>query len=690
MNTFIKRLVIAIAVVFIIAAAGYAIKRGGGVVRPGPGGEPVQKQKDEGKVTKFSSDQEFGEYLAKASQMGASGYGFGGGMALRTRGIAESSLGAPVTDSFGTKAEAPSGPDRVSGTNVQVIGIDEPDIVKTDGKEIYVSTPGGYPVYYEKMVPIEPRGTVEELNPPFDDMDIPSRPTIVPPYPDYNRGGVKAVKAFPPADLKIDATIEETGDLLLSGSTLVAFPGSKIVGYDVSDPSKPEKKWTINIENNTSIVTSRLKDGKIYLVTQTGVYSGIPCPIRPLAVGDEKIAIPCTEIYHPVRPVPTDTTFSVMVIDPASGAVEKKTAFVGNAGRSTIYMSFEAVYVTYSYEGDFIGYVVGFFKENRDIVPAEVTSKLEKLQSYDLSDAAKMAEFGVIMQKFEQNLEGDDRMKLENEFANRMQSYHKAHKRDLERTGIVKISTDDLSVDASGVVPGRLLNQFALDEFEGNLRVAVTVGENSGWWGFGRGGNRDSANDVYVLNKDLETVGSIADMGLTERIYSVRFIKDKGYVVTFRQTDPFYVLNLANPRAPKLEGELKIPGYSSYLHPISENRILGVGQEGSRVKLSLFNVASAQNPSEADKYLLSEGWSEVASTHHAFLQDEKHKVFFLPGGQGGYIFSYSDDKLSLTKAISGVRARRALFINDYFYIVGDDKIVVLNEKDWERVNEVSL
>jgi len=150
------------------------------------------------------------------------------------------------------------------------------------------------------------------------------------------------------------------------------------------------------------------------------------------------------------------------------------------------------------------------------------------------------------------------------------------------------------------------------------------------------------------------------------------------------------VLDLSEPRAPKLAGELKIPGFSSYLHPLAQNRILGVGQEGGQVKLSLFDVSTAAEPKEADQYLLAEGWSEVSNTHHAFLQDDKHKAFFIPGGQGGYIFSYAGDKLTLKKAVSDIRARRALFINDYFYIVGEDKIIVLNESDWERVNEVAL
>ena len=125
--------------------------------------------------------------------------------------------------------------------------------------------------------------------------------------------------------------------------------------------------------------------------------------------------------------------------------------------------------------------------------------------------------------------------------------------------------------------------------------------------GFGIiGGLTESANDVYVLDKNLKITGQVLDLGLTERIYSVRFIQDKGYVVTFRQIDPFYVLDLSDPENPALKGELKIPGYSSYLHPITKDKILGIGKEGSNVKISLFDVKDPENPSEAAKYTLQE------------------------------------------------------------------------------------
>lgn len=221
------------------------------------------------------------------------------------------------------------------------------------------------------------------------------------------------------------------------------------------------------------------------------------------------------------------------------------------------------------------------------------------------------------------------------------------------------------------------------------MRLATTFSGSGGLLGFG-GGSSESGNDVYTLDEQLSIAGSLKDLGLGERIYSARFVEDKGYLVTFRQTDPFYVLDLHDPKNPARVGELKIPGFSSYLHPITKDLVLGVGQENSQVKLSLFDVANPANPVEKDKFTLNEYWTDVSNTHHAFLLDDKHKVFFLPGSRGGYVFSYAGNVLKQKIAVADIQARRALYINDYLYVVGDSKIVVYNEQDWQKVNQLEL
>src|SRR5690606_29531157 len=130
---------------------------------------------------------------------------------------------------------------------------------------------------------------------------------------------------------------------------------------------------------------------------------------------------------------------------------------------------------------------------------------------------------------------------------------------------------------AAGTVPGWLLNQYALSEYDGHLRVATTVATDPS-------NPTGTESGVYVLRQsgdDLVTVGSVGGLRRTEQIYAVRFLGPTGYVVTFRQTDPLYTIDLRDPTAPQLVGELRITGYSSYLHPVADDRLLGVGQEAT-------------------------------------------------------------------------------------------------------------
>ncbi len=613
-------------------------------------------------IEMFSSEEEFKEYLQQASvESEYWGGGLGGGeIAFEMRAQAKAPTG-PLTNG-GTV------PDRVSETNVQVVGIDEPDIVKVsaDGKTIYFSHE--YQHYWRDPIIMEER--------------------IMPPY--QSEAITNIIKAFPVDYLDIVGEIEKSGNLLISGKILMIFSGDKIYGYDVSNPKSPEKKWNVSLEDQNYLVGARLYKDKLYLITRNQINEVHPCPIKPLIANGVELSIACSEIYHPVLPVPSDATFVVMIINTNSGKIEEKTSFLGSSASSIVYMSENAIYVTYTYFESTIKFFSNFLSEKaKDLFPDWFVEKMEKLESYDISQSAKMTEFNILYQKYRSSLDSDDRLKMENELKNRMSNYYKDHKRDLEKTGIVKIELGDFEIKAHGSVAGSPLNQFSLDEYEKNLRIATTVGER--WWGLPFGvSSAESVSDVYILNKDLEIQGWVSDLGKTERIYSVRFIEDKGYIVTFRQTDPFYVLDLSNSKSPQLKGELKIPGYSAYLHPITKDKILGIGKEGSQVKVSLFDVSSASNPKEQDKYILDEYWSDILNTHHAFLIDKKHEIFFLPGSRGGYIFSYKNNELSLVKTVSETSTKRAVYIDNYLYVIGENNIIVLNELNWERVKELEL
>jgi hypothetical protein len=175
----------------------------------------------------------------------------------------------------------------------------------------------------------------------------------------------------------------------------------------------------------------------------------------------------------------------------------------------------------------------------------------------------------------------------------------------------------------SGEATGYLLNQWSMSEHDGFLRVVST--DAPSWWG---GEESQTESFVSVLaeeNGQLATVGQLGGLGRGERVYAVRFIDDLGYVVTFRQVDPLHVIDVSDPANPVLRGELHIPGYSAYLHPIGDGLLLGVGQDATpdgRVlgtQVSVFDVTSPDNPVQVHKLQLGEGWSEVEFDHHAFL-----------------------------------------------------------------------
>ncbi len=199
---------------------------------------------------------------------------------------------------------------------------------------------------------------------------------------------------------------------------------------------------------------------------------------------------------------------------------------------------------------------------------------------------------------------------------------------------------------SSGQVPGYLLNQFSLSENGGFLRVAST--SRPIWWGIEtpdsvNPGPPPSLSQSYVTvlatqGNVLAPVGQISGLGQGEQIYSVRFVGDSGYVVTFRQVDPLYTIDLSNPMAPRVAGQLELEGYSAYLHPLGDGLLLGVGQsvdptsnEPSGAQLDLFDVSNPAAPTLLQQSTLGLGSSsQVQYDHHAFLYWPATNLAVLP------------------------------------------------------------
>jgi hypothetical protein len=192
---------------------------------------------------------------------------------------------------------------------------------------------------------------------------------------------------------------------------------------------------------------------------------------------------------------------------------------------------------------------------------------------------------------------------------------------------------------ASGSVPGYLINQYAMSEWNGFLRVATTIGTS---WAIADGeqsGAQTSSSAVYELTTAepvMRIVGTVAGLGAMERIYAVRFMGPVGYVVTFRQTDPLYTLDLSDPAHPRVVGALALTGYSAYLHPVSATRLIGVGQNADSVghvlgaQVSLFDVSNLAAPARLATYALASSVSAAGMDPHAFLYWPTDQLVVVP------------------------------------------------------------
>jgi hypothetical protein len=181
---------------------------------------------------------------------------------------------------------------------------------------------------------------------------------------------------------------------------------------------------------------------------------------------------------------------------------------------------------------------------------------------------------------------------------------------------------------AGGSVPGYLLDQYALSEWRGYLRIATTTGTS---WAIADGPPPDaqaSSSAVYVMSTRgpvMRLAGQIAGLGLTERIYAVRFMGPVGYMVTFRQTDPLYTLDLSDPARPRIRGAVALTGYSAYLHPASDTRLIGIGRQADAMghvggtQVSLFDVSDLAAPTRLATFALARAVSDAEFDPHAFL-----------------------------------------------------------------------
>lgn len=239
-------------------------------------------------------------------------------------------------------------------------------------------------------------------------------------------------------------------------------------------------------------------------------------------------------------------------------------------------------------------------------------------------------------------------------------------------------------------VNGYLNDSFSIDEYNGYLRLVTTV---------------DRTNAVYVLDEKLEETGKIENLAKDERIYSARFMGDIGYFVTYRETEPLFSVDLSDPANPKIIGELKIPGFSEYLHPYGDGLLLGIGMEDDgndekdrRVKLSMFDISDPSNVKEIDKIVLKDSYYSTAfEDYKSVLADaEKNLIGFFTYGERETYHIYGYDRVhGFTCKMQETTGKyawhvRGVYLQDTFYLIDGNQIESYRLADCEKVDDLIL
>jgi hypothetical protein len=520
-------------------------------------------------VTAFASCDDFlahvkREAIERVGPYGLQGYG---GVFPVDMVAVEESLSATTTREAGGEDSG----DGFSTTNVQVVGIDEPDLVKTDGDRIFVVAQGiihwidasgdtprivathelggwGQQLFLSGdtlLVTTSGGGTIE----PFADIAYPGH---------SERTVLTEIDVSEPGEMTVVRTLMLDGTVLSSrliGDTARIVLRSGPVGFDWSYPEgsgiKAERE-----------ATERNKE----LIRRSTIENWVPWYVledRAAGTSSDGPLLSCDRVGYPDQFAGL-TMLSVMTIDLSDGLAPNGVGLLADG--ETVYASAESLYVATS--------PWRWWPEARS--GDGLTTHIHR---FDIS------------------------------------------------------GEDQAAYVASGQVEGILHSQFALDEHEGILRVVVTDGAD---WRRGSEVPETSVVALDTVRDRLVEVGSVGGLGKNERVYSVRFIEDKAYVVTFRQVDPLYVVDMSDPTNPTVEGELKINGYSSYLHPIGEDILLGVGQDATEqgrvlgTQVSVFDVSDPENPIRMSRLTFEDAYSEAEWDHHAFLWWPADEIVILP------------------------------------------------------------
>lgn len=737
---------------------------------------------DDAGMKKIATYEELDKYMkANADSYAAYGGMATGQMEMTVKSAADSSAAPPREMSPNEKG----GSSGYSKTNTQVEGVDEADIVKSDGKYLYAVAGGkiaiidAYPAEDAKNVSeIDFNGTVSEIFINGDRLVAfgQMRESLPVPVP-VPLGGAQEKMIAPPMYPEY------------SPKTTVKF-------YDISDKSSPADTGEITIDG--SYYDSRMIGKHVYVIASKPTYYtvGKRIPLPEITTGGRVVSQAFPEIYY-FNDIPGNvftTIASIDIDDPK--AITSKVLLTNYA--QNMYVSEKNVYLTYTKwmsEVDFLDQIIDAIMPE---VPADVQKRIKAIMDVGMSKQLKMQAVGEILQEYDAALSDEEQRNLQEKLLPKMEQIQQQIAREREKTVIQKIAIDNGNIEykANGEVRGNILNQFSMDEHNGYFRIATTTSGNGGFVAMSASAVAEPAvdsvqtaaiaseppegismeeqqrieeketpqeirpapqpqpqpqpqpmpsgpvNNVYVLDGYLNIVGKLEDLAHGESIYSARFLGDKAYMVTFRQTDPLFVIDLSSPDSPKILGYLKIPGVSDYLHPYDEDHVIGVGRDATDegrmkgMKLSLFDVSDVANPKELSKYIIGDQgtYSEALSDHKAFLFSREKNLLVIPISewkeivvkpavtengpmrstglvktyrqQGAYVFSidlndgiklkgkvtHQDAEIEETRNYYGYlsQIRRSLYIGNVLYTVSWKTVMMSSLDSLKEINRVDL
>lgn len=477
--------------------------------------------------------------------------------------------------------ESSDGPTDYTTTNVQEEGVDEIDIVKTDGNYIYVA----------------------------------------------QDRALHIVKSWPVVDSELLASVELSGwisGLFLKGDKVVVFHhgnydevmpyGTRISVFDVSDRTEPVLEREIDVEG--WMADGRMIDGDVYFVVNH--YLSLPQEAWELL--DGRLELP--EIDWERSDRSSFESYVDGLRDDAREILRPEVARVTRDMELTEFMPQWRDRAAGASADPELMHACSDIYRPRGVAQHGAMSVV----NLDLDDGSLSAT--ALLSTGWQLYASRDNLYV-------AQSSHWwwGRRGDELQTHIHKFA---LSADAepeyaaSGAVPGYAYDQFAFSEHDGYLRVSTS--EMDWWWGWGaRDEDETPANNVFVLDDpgtgSLDVVGEVRGIAPGERIFATRYMGERGYMVTFEMVDPLFTLDLSDPRDPKVVGELKIPGFSSYLHPMGDDHLLAVGVDGDDegnlggLAFSVFDVSDPSDPRRVEYLTLPASdwsWSEALWNHHAF------------------------------------------------------------------------